>query len=303
MATVTAAQVNESLETLVGKYADLKKRFGSLVKVNARNADKVKSLDTKVRHLAERFEKFGGLAGKAQLAAFGQEVERLQGMVNAAFSDLQQQHDALREQVDDHAVRICDLQEAQTGIVGELELHARAFAAVASWAGRISPVAWVLGVIAGIIAGILWANHNWSQHATLNGIKVTVENTAANSWWAVALAGISAGLFVLFVVACFVSTPDDVRAAAESSAMAGLRRGAGGNQPPAPPTNVQTAPGEQPDGGGESGNNDEPTLIVPVSPTNGNGATPSPEPSATPPSAEGTLVGAAAAAGATVRTQ
>jgi hypothetical protein len=67
-----------------------------------------------------------------------------------------------------------------------------------------SPIGFVLGCVAGLIVGIVWAKHNFDQAVTASNTTVTVHSWA-NNWWAAWLIGIGVFAIVYGLVSLFAS--------------------------------------------------------------------------------------------------
>ncbi|HMS31533.1 MAG TPA: hypothetical protein PJ984_04010 [Candidatus Saccharibacteria bacterium] len=238
----------------LGHYSsELRRKAAGITRANraaAMGERNLAQLSEDVAGLRARFDNLGPVAGPAQSEAILAELKRLDTRLDALWSDLNAELEKLRGRVDEHDKRLDDHElkfashgERIEGVEVIVGSHATAIASLRNTARgqhNVHPIAWVLGIIAGILAGWAWAVHDWSQTTTLNGVKTVVENTAADNWWAAVICGLCVGGFTWALFA-FLLPSEGEEQAQTTTATANAGAGAAVRFDRSAPTMVQPA--------------------------------------------------------------
>lgn len=243
--------IERKLEALGFHVAELRRKSQGTTKANTRAAkleqDLAKLIEV-VSGITSRIDNLGENAGIPQIEAFTAEIGRLDRKVDGLWVDLNAELEKLRGRVDEHDKRL-DNHDTKFASHGErieavevtVNAHTRAIASIRSrggGSGGIHPTAYLIGVITGIIAGIIWSAKDWSQKATVGGMETIVPNDGANSIWAAIACGIGVGLLALFIMSLFLRRNDDeteVNAEAEAGAVVVTGNGHNNSTLPPPP--------------------------------------------------------------------
>lgn len=225
-------------------------------------------IDVQIERLEQRLGavQASGDPNDPRLGAINGELERLVGRTEGFYTDLDTQLRDLRSRVDDHDTQLSDHDgritelDGRMNVVGEstanahmrIDVLSRHIFGIPGW---VYPV----GGVAGFVAALMWAAHDWTQTATVNNVAVVIKNVNADTWWAAWLCGISVAFVVIAILAAFARQRIDVRSStAASAAIRANSRPAtpvpapAGNTPPAGPaqgpngTQVWPAPAPPP---------------------------------------------------------
>lgn len=244
-------RLDERVAALQESNATLTRQARGTTRANricAQHERQIARLTEDIQSLSARIENLGPATGPAQSEAILAELKRLDTRMDSLWSDLNAELEKLRGRVnehdkrlDDHDLRFASHGERIESVEVAAGAHASAIASLQSRSrGRTHPLAWVFGIIAGILAGWIWAVHDWTETATVNGVQAVTENTTANSWWVAVLAGICAGAFVwAFFAFLLPSGGEDQAQTATAEANAGA--GAAVRFDRSAPTMVQPA--------------------------------------------------------------
>lgn len=201
------AELQESNATLVRKSTGID-RANRIINRHERG---IARLTEEVQGLSTRMDNLG-VDNPAQAKAWNRELTRLEKLLteqSKKWVDLEEEilqiksrqdeesdrNDTQDKRLDDHDLKFASYGERIEGVEVTAGAHASAIASLQSESRdrRAHPLAWVFGIIAGILAGWAWAVHDWAEVTISNGAQTVVENTAANSWPVAVLAGVSAG--------------------------------------------------------------------------------------------------------------
>ena len=235
--------LDRKVDALGPPVAELRRKAEGTTRANrecAKHERQLVRLAEEVAGLRARADTLGPTVGPTQNEAILSELQRLDARMDSLWGDLNAELQKLREEVrseasrndvqdkrlDDHDLKFASYGERIEGVEVTAGAHASAIASLQSESRshRIHPATWVFSIIAGILGGWLWAAHDWAQTVTVNGTKTAVENTAANSWWAVTICGLCVGLLVFFVFSLFLRDDADTTVStASASSGAGAR--------------------------------------------------------------------------------
>jgi hypothetical protein len=251
--------LDRKVDALGHHVAELRRKAEGTTRANrecAKHERQLVRLAEEVAGLRARADTLGPTVGPTQNEAILSELQRLDARMDSLWGDLNAELQKLREEVrseasrndvqdkrlDDHDLKFASHGERIEGVEVTAGAHASAIASLQSEvrSSRIHPLAWVFGIIAGILAGWAWAVHDWTETATVNGAQTVVENATANSWWVAVLAGLCAGAFVwAFFAFLLPSGGEDQAQTATAEANAGA--GAAVRFDRSAPTMVQPA--------------------------------------------------------------
>lgn len=204
--------LDRKVDALGHHVAELRRKAEGTTRANrecAKHERQLVRLAEEVAGLRARADTLGPTVGPTQNEAILSELQRLDARMDSLWGDLNAELQKLREEVrseasrndvqdkrlDDHDLKFASYGERIEGVEVTAGAHASAIASLQSESRdrRAHPLAWVFGIIAGILTGWAWAVHDWAEVTISNGAQTVVENTAANSWPVAVLAGVSAG--------------------------------------------------------------------------------------------------------------
>ena len=209
---------------------------------------RVAQLADSIEELKERNSNGGG--SPIVVEAIMAEITRVEKSMQTLFGDLETQLSKLRGRVDVVELKLVNHNE-------RIEANASAVAWAHARVDRLTaaaPVwAWIVATIGGIIAGVLFANHEFSRVVVVGQSTTTFDSTADEAWvaWVFGLATFA---IVMWVISQIIHMLDDE---SSSSASSGAAASVSTNSNTNPPPN--------------SGDEQEDTRVMPDTQSQGSG--------------------------------
>lgn len=240
--TLRIEQLEESQEDLDRKVKELRffveeleRKSDGITLGNQRAAQ----LEEQVQALQARIDALSEHIGIPQFEAIMAEIQRIDERSDALWADLDKRQCQTDERVDKIDLRLANHNE-------RIEANASAIAFVRSRIDSFGVPIWayVVGAIAGVVAGVVWANHDWTETVQAGQQAISVVNSNAATWWAAVICGIAVAMVVTSILAAFTNatgnndTQTEAGAAAAGSASVETTPPALPEEPALPPTEV-----------------------------------------------------------------